>query len=63
MALARTDLQILTYEWGVTYAGMLRAAQVTGDARYRDYTDERVTAMAKLAAHARTELAARHHAC
>ena len=34
VALARTDLQILTYEWGVTYAGMLRAAQVTGDPRY-----------------------------
>ncbi len=41
VALARTDVQILTYEWGVTYAGMLRAAQVTGDPRYRHYTDER----------------------
>ncbi len=38
VALARTDLQILSYEWGVTYAGMLLAAQVTGDARYRTYT-------------------------
>ena len=35
VALARTDLQILTYEWGVTYAGMLRAAEITGDARYQ----------------------------
>ena len=35
VALARTDLQILTYEWGVTYAGMLRAAEITGDTRYR----------------------------
>ena len=25
VALARTDLQILSYEWGVTYAGMLRS--------------------------------------
>ena len=40
VAFARTDLLILTYEWGVTYAGMLRAAEITGDARYRDYTNE-----------------------
>jgi unsaturated rhamnogalacturonyl hydrolase len=57
VALARTDLQILTYEWGVTYAGMLRSAQVTGDKRYSDYTHERVTAIATLAAHARRNLA------
>ncbi len=50
-ALARTDLLIVTYEWGVTYAGMLRASEVTGDARYRDYTNERVTAIAGLASH------------
>jgi rhamnogalacturonyl hydrolase YesR len=56
VALARTDLLIATYEWGVTYAGMLRAAEVTGDARYRDYTNERVTAIATLAAHAKARL-------
>jgi unsaturated rhamnogalacturonyl hydrolase len=56
VALARTDLQILSYEWGVTYAGLLRAAEVTGDARYRDYTQERVTAIATLAAHERSRL-------
>jgi hypothetical protein len=56
VALARTDLQIVTYEWGVTYAGMLLLSQVTGDARYRQYTDERVTAIARLAAHARRQL-------
>ena len=53
VALARTDFQILTYEWGVTYAGMLSAATVTGDDRYRRYTDDRVTAIALLAAQAR----------
>ena len=58
VALARTDFLILTYEWGVTYAGMLRAAEVTKDARYRDYTNERVTAIATLAAHARKNLPA-----
>lgn len=56
VALARTDLLILTYEWGVTYAGMLRAAEVTGDARYLDYTRDRVTAIATLANHMRENL-------
>ncbi|MEO8018408.1 MAG: glycoside hydrolase family 88 protein [Pseudomonadota bacterium] len=50
-ALARTDIQILTYEWGVTYAGMMLAAKVTGDARYTNYTNVRVSAIATLAAH------------
>jgi rhamnogalacturonyl hydrolase YesR len=58
VALARTDLQILTYEWGVTYAGMLRAAEVTGDARYADYTGRRLRAIATLATHARRQLPA-----
>src|SRR5688500_913291 len=52
VALARTDFQILTYEWGVTYAGMLLAAKVTGDPRYRQYTQLRVWTIATLAAHA-----------
>ncbi|HEY6125917.1 MAG TPA: glycoside hydrolase family 88 protein, partial [Steroidobacteraceae bacterium] len=56
VALARTDLLILTYEWGVTYAGMLRSAQSTGDKRYTDYVNERVTAIATLAAHAKKNL-------
>jgi hypothetical protein len=60
VALARTDLQILTYEWGVTYAGMLRTAEVTGDKRYTDYTDTRVSAIAMLAAHAKQNLPAGH---
>ncbi len=56
VALARTDLQIVTYEWGVTYAGMMLLSRITGDARYNEYVDERVTAVAKLAAHARANL-------
>jgi len=56
VALARTDLQIGTYEWGVTYAGMMLLSRVTGDARYDQYTDERLTALAKLAAHTRKQL-------
>ena len=53
----RTDLQILTYEWGVTYAGMMLLSQMTGDPRFNQYTDERVTAIAKVAAHARANMA------
>jgi rhamnogalacturonyl hydrolase YesR len=56
VALARTDLQIATYEWGVTYAGMMLLSQITGDARYNQYTDERLTALARLAAHTRQQL-------
>jgi rhamnogalacturonyl hydrolase YesR len=53
VALARTDFQVLTYEWGVTYAGMLLAAQITGDKRYTEYTQARVSAIGGLAARAR----------
>lgn len=52
----RTDLQILTYEWGVTYAGMMLLSQITGDARFNQYVDERVTAIAKVAAHAKANM-------
>lgn len=51
IALERTDLLIVSYEWGVTYSGMLLAAEATGDKRYRDYTDARLDAIARLAAH------------
>ena len=51
--LARTDLLNLSYEWGVTYSGMLLAAEVTGDDRYRDYVNKRLDAIARLAAHAK----------
>ena len=35
---ARTDFLLTSYEWGVTYAGMLHAAEATGDLRYRERT-------------------------
>jgi rhamnogalacturonyl hydrolase YesR len=41
--LARGDFRIVSYEWGVTYAGMLSAAEATGDARFRDYVEKRLT--------------------
>ncbi|MBS1792771.1 MAG: glycoside hydrolase family 88 protein [Acidobacteria bacterium] len=41
--LARGDFRIVSYEWGVTYAGMLLASDATGDAKFRDYTEKRLT--------------------
>lgn len=40
---AKGDFRIVSYEWGVTYAGMLLAAEATGDQRYRDYTEKRLS--------------------
>jgi unsaturated rhamnogalacturonyl hydrolase len=53
VALAGTAMHIDTYEWGVTYTGMLRATEVTSDPRYRVYADERLTGLARMAAHMR----------
>lgn len=44
--LARGDFRIVSYEWGVTYAGMLLASEATGDARFRDYTEKRLSFIA-----------------
>ena len=52
------DFRIVSYEWGVTYSGMLLAAEVTGEARYRDYVARRMEVIAALAAHVRTTGAA-----
>ena len=48
--LARGDFRIVSYEWGVTYAGMLAAADATGDAKYKDYVEKRLTFIADSAA-------------
>lgn len=37
------DFRLTSYEWGVTYTGMLRAGEATGDPRYADYTNQRLT--------------------
>jgi rhamnogalacturonyl hydrolase YesR len=39
---ARGDFQLVTYEWGVTYSGMLLAGEATGDARFTDYVGRRL---------------------
>jgi rhamnogalacturonyl hydrolase YesR len=47
------DFPIIRYEWGVTYAGMLQAAEVTGDARFKKFVAERLEAIGALAKHFR----------
>ena len=36
------DFGINTYEWGVTYSGLLLASEVTGDEKYADYVYDRL---------------------
>ena len=41
------DFRLTSYEWGVTYAGMLLAAKETGDSKYGDYVTTRLNFLAK----------------
>lgn len=36
------DFRLTSYEWGVTYSGMLEVGAATGDQKYSDYTKKRV---------------------
>jgi rhamnogalacturonyl hydrolase YesR len=38
----RGHFPIISYEWGVTYSGMLLAAETTGDPRFKDYVSKRL---------------------
>jgi rhamnogalacturonyl hydrolase YesR len=42
----RGAFPIISYEWGVTYSGMLRASEATGDRRFKDYVTERLAFVA-----------------
>ena len=41
--------RLTSYEWGVTYAGMLLASKATGEKYYADYTNKRVQLIADIA--------------
>ncbi|HVS96910.1 MAG TPA: glycoside hydrolase family 88 protein [Puia sp.] len=43
------DFRLTSYEWGVTYAGMLLVGEVTGDHRFTQYTQRRLEWMAAAA--------------
>ncbi|WP_432713845.1 glycoside hydrolase family 88/105 protein, partial [Pedobacter sp.] len=46
---AAGDYRLTSYEWGVTYAGMLNAGEATGDSRYTAYTQKRLKLIAAIA--------------
>jgi len=41
--------RLTSYEWGVTYAGMLLATEATGNKEYADYTNKRLKLIADIA--------------
>lgn len=47
--LERGQFRLASYEWGVTYAGMLLVAETTADARYSKYVSDRFTFLSKVA--------------
>ncbi|WP_420149708.1 glycoside hydrolase family 88/105 protein [Spirosoma sp.] len=56
------DFRLTSYEWGVTYAGMLLASEATGDARYADYTNKRLSFLNSLRPYFREQVNADPHA-
>lgn len=42
------DFRLVSYEWGVTYAGMLLASEATGDTKYAGYTKSRLKFLAEI---------------
>ncbi|MBL7743534.1 MAG: glycoside hydrolase family 88 protein [Chitinophagaceae bacterium] len=46
-AVKQGDFRLTSYEWGVTYTGMLLAGEMTGDKRYTDYTQKRFAFLAQ----------------
>jgi rhamnogalacturonyl hydrolase YesR len=42
------DFRLTSYEWGVTYLGMLAAGSATGDRRYTDYVQQRHQLLSQL---------------
>ena len=47
--LERGTFRLASYEWGVTYSGMLLAAQTTGDSRYLKYVSDRFVFLSEVA--------------
>jgi rhamnogalacturonyl hydrolase YesR len=56
--LDRGAFQIISYEWGVTYSGMLLAAEATGDTLFKQYAAKRLKFIADVAPTFRTRIQA-----
>lgn len=54
--LKKGDFRLTSYEWGVTYAAMLRMAQVTDNDKYLNYTQERFAFLAEAAPYFKKQL-------
>ncbi len=54
-AFARGDYRLISYEWGVTYAGMMQAGKATGDARFTEYAAKRLDFIRTVVDHYRRE--------
>ena len=54
-AFAKGDYRLFSYEWGVTYGGMLAVANVSGDIRYKEYAQKRMDLLTSLAAYYRNK--------
>ncbi len=50
--------RLISYEWGVTYSGMLLAGETTGDPKFTEYAAKRLRLIADLAPHYRAKLQA-----
>lgn len=50
------DFRLTSYEWGVTYAGMLEVGAATGDEKFTNYTKKRLQFLAEAAPYFRTLL-------
>ncbi len=49
--LKQGGFRLTSYEWGVTYSGVLAAYEATGDEAYRDYVCKRLKLLAEMAPH------------
>lgn len=49
IAFAPASFRLTSYEWGVTYAGMLLASEATGEEYFENYTDKRIKLIAEIA--------------
>ncbi len=49
--LKKGDFRLTSYEWGVTYTGMLEASAATGDQRYAQYSVDRINFLGEVVKH------------
>jgi len=48
------DFRLMSYEWGVTYSGMLLVGEATGDKKFTDYTNKRLQFIGGIAPYFKT---------